>query len=293
MRFTLPIIDSAKSDLWRFVLLVLPVDRNNMVNPLFDIQRAFVPIVQKTVRNLFPVRRIYCLGQNYESYAKETGCVTTKAFPYFFTKPSDSIVTDIKRFDASSPVELHIRYPPMTESFQHEVELVVAIGCHKKNEQLQEFRNLAPDDVADIVLGYSVGLDMTRRDLQLLLKSSGHPLDLAKGPDDGAVISPIVPAETLMEEQPSLFRTSERSASVICSGRLLLSVNGTVRQDGCISSMILPVDDAISRLSQYIALKPGDLIYTGTPSGIGPVRRGDVLDCSVEGVGSLRVTIDK
>lgn len=238
-----------------------------------------------------PVRRIYCLGQNYESMAKETGCVTMKSFPYFFTKPTDSIVTGGDRI--GTPVCLRVHYPPMTESFQHEVELVVAIGPHSKRKELQHFKNMPPDEVADVVLGYGVGLDMTRRDLQLQLRTSGHPLDLAKGPDEGAVVSPLVSASWLQETHPELFRSEKRSARVVCSGELHLAVNGTLRQEDCVSSMILPVDDAISRLSQYVTLMPGDLIYTGTPSGVGPVRRGDVISCAMEGIGALEVTIEK
>eukprot|EP00796_Vickermania_ingenoplastis_P005301 gene5301-3804_t len=260
---------------------------------LFDVPQTVVPIVGTAAKHLFPVRRIYCLGQNYESMAKVTGCVTPKGFPYFFTKPTDSLVTDARNFDFSSAVHLKIHYPPMTESFQHEVELVVAIGPHQKDKELKEYGNLTPVEVADVILGYAIGLDMTRRDLQLQLSSSGHPLDLAKGPDEGAVISPLVPASQLLEAHPTLFRNKERSAAVVCNGRLSLSVNGTTRQEGSMSSMILPVDDAVSRLSKYVTLKPGDLIYTGTPAGIGPVRRGDIIQCSLEGIGSLHVTIEK
>lgn len=264
-----------------------------MPRVIFDIPRVLVPIVGKTSKELFPVRRIYCVGQNYVGCAKQTGCVTTKALPYFFTKPSDSVVTDINRFEMDTSVDLSIHYPPMTESLQHEVELVVAIGCHQTQKMMKEFSNLSPEDVPSVVFGYGVGVSLTRRDLQLLLTSSGHSLDLAKGPDEGAVISPLVTAQALKEKHPDLFRNTKRNAGIMCNGHLSLAVNGTVRQNDSISSMILPVDDGISRLSKYVTLKPGDLIYTGTPSGIGPVRRGDVLDCSVEGIGHLKVTIEK
>lgn len=259
---------------------------------LFDISHPLVPFIGKNVRSFFPVRRIYCVGQNYNSMAEESGCVTTKAFPYFSTKPSDSVVTDLNCKDLSVPVELQIPYPSMTESFQHEVEMVVAIGPHKKNKE-SIYRNLAPEEVTDVILGYAVGLDMTRRDLQLQLKRSQHPWDLAKGPDHGAVLSPLTCATTLQESNPSLFCNSERSGSVVCNGKLSLCVNGKQRQTGCLSDLILTVEEAISRLTKYVDLLPGDLIYTGTPGGVGPVRRGDILECCVEGIGSLKVTIGK
>lgn len=264
-----------------------------MSRVIFDIPQTLVPIVGKKVKELFPVRRIYCIGQNYVRCGKHTGCMTTQALPYFFTKPSDSVVTDVNRFDMDTAVNLCIHYPPMTESFQYEVELVVAIGRHQSEYSMTEYSNLSPEEAAEVVFGYGVGVSLTRRDLQLLLSSSGHSLDLAKGPDEGAVVSPLVPAENLKEMHPKLFRNSERSPGIMCNGQLTLSVNGAVRQNDSISSMILPVDDGISRLSKYVTLKPGDLIYTGTPSGIGPVRRGDVLDCSVEGIGHLMVTVEK
>lgn len=255
---------------------------------LFNVPQTVVPFIGKETKALFPVRRIYCLGQNYVGMAKEQGCVIKKGFPYFFTKPTDSIVTDVHQFDRINPTKLRVHYPPLTESFQHEVELVVAIGpgCGKG------VKNVSPDKVPEMVVGYGVGIDMTRRDLQLQLQSAGLPIDLAKGPDEGAVLSPLVCAAWLHEEHPALFRSRKRSAGVLCSGRLTLSVNGTVRQDDCVSSMILPVDEAISRLSRYVTIMPGDLLYMGTPTGLGPVRRGDVITCSVEGVGSLAVTIE-
>ena len=209
------------------------------------------------LKERFPIRRVYCVGQNYAGHAKEMG--HAKADPFFFSKPSDAVV--------EAPTA---RYPVTLDDkvdYHHEVELVVAIGKNGKN--------IASDKSKDYIYGYTIGFDMTRRDLQKIAKEKGRPWDLAKGGDDSAPCGVIAP-------MPGV---------VLAKGAISLSVNDTRRQHGDLSDMVLNVPDMISYLSRFVELEAGDLIFTGTPEGVGPVKRGDVLRGSIEGVGSLEVTI--
>ncbi|KAA0685188.1 fumarylacetoacetate hydrolase family protein [Azospirillum brasilense] len=206
----------------------------------------------------FPVRRIYCVGRNYAAHAREMGADPDREPPFFFMKPADAIVAD----------GTAIPYPPRTANLHHEIELVVAIGTGG--------RDIAVERALDHVYGYGVGLDMTRRDLQNAAKKEGKPWDMGKGFDQSA------PCGTL-----------RRAADIghPDTGSVTLSVNGELRQKGDLSDLIWSVSETISYLSGLVELQPGDLIYTGTPEGVGPVVAGDRLEGAVEGVGSIAVTI--
>lgn len=202
----------------------------------------------------FAVRRIFCVGRNYAEHAREMGSDPQKEPPFFFTKPADAIV-------ASGS---DVAYPPRTGNLHHEVELVVAIG--------KAGTNISADTALSHVFGYAVGNDLTRRDLQNEAKASGRPWDMAKGFDQSACISPICTVDDI--GHPS-------------QGRIWLSVNGTARQDDDLSSLIWPIPHVIAELSTYVTLQPGDLIYSGTPAGVGRLMRGDRIEAGIDGVGTL------
>jgi len=216
------------------------------------------PTVPVAGSDPFPVRRIYCVGRNYAAHAREMGADPDREPPFFFMKPADAIVAD----------GTAIPYPPRTANLHHEIELVVAIGTGG--------RDIAVERALDHVYGYGVGLDMTRRDLQNAAKKEGKPWDMGKGFDQSA------PCGTL-----------RRAADIghPDKGSVTLSVNGELRQKGDLSDLIWTVSETISYLSGLVELQPGDLIYTGTPEGVGPVVAGDRLEGAVEGVGSIAVTI--
>ena len=206
---------------------------------------------------LFAVRRVYCVGRNYAEHIIEMGN-DTRDPPFFFAKPADAVVAG----GAAIP------YPPRTDDLQHEIELVVAIGA--------EGADIEVADALNHVYGYAVGLDMTRRDLQAQAKKAGRPWEMAKGFDFSAPIGTIEPAASI--GHPS-------------SGAITLKVNGELRQSGDLSDQIWSVAEAIAHLSGFVTLQAGDLIMTGTPAGVGPVVRGDVLEGAIAGVGSVRTSI--
>ena len=203
------------------------------------------------------MRRVYCVGRNYAEHAREMGN-DERDPPFFFSKPADAVVVGGE----------DIPYPSQTSDFHYEIELVVAIG--------KDGENIAPENALDHVYGYAVGLDMTRRDLQAVAKKAGRPWDMAKGFDLSAPIGTIEPAAQI--GHPG-------------KGAITLDVNSTERQRGDLSDQIWGVADTIAYLSTYVALKAGDLIMTGTPAGVGAVVRGDVLEGTIEGVGTVRTTI--
>lgn len=203
----------------------------------------------------FPVHRIYCVGRNYAKHAREMGKDPDRDPPFFFSKPADAVI----------PSGTDVPYPPQTENFHHEIELVVAIGTAG--------RDIPEDAVHDHIYGYAVGNDLTRRDLQLEARDKGRPWDTGKAFDFSAPITPIRPAADIGHPE---------------SGRIWISVNGEVKQDGDLEELIWDVKEVVSILSGLFSLKPGDLIYTGTPAGVGPVSRGDELVGGVDGVGELR-----
>lgn len=218
-------------------------------------KRSTLPVEGESAR--FPIRRVYCVGRNYAAHAREMGHDPDREPPFFFSKPADAVV--------KSGSELS--FPTITNDLHHEIELVVAIGTGGANivEQL----------ALDHVYGYAVGLDMTKRDLQGEAKKLGRPWDLSKGFDASAPCGPIQPATKIGHPEQGVIR---------------LEVNGEERQSGDLSQQIWNVREVISHLSKYVRLEPGDLIMTGTPSGVTGVSPGDQLVGSVEGVGEVRVT---
>lgn len=206
----------------------------------------------------FPVNRIFCVGRNYAAHVREMGFDPEREEPCYFTKASRCI--------AASGSE--IPYPPATQNYHHEVELVVAVG--------KAGFELSVDEALSIVYGYACGLDMTRRDLQVASRDSKGPWDIGKDFENSAVISPVRPAEEIGHP---------------ASGRIQLAVNGELRQDSDLVHLIWSVPEIIAHLSRYYRLLPGDLIYTGTPDGVGPVEPGDRITGSVAAVGGISLTI--
>ena len=221
--------------------------------------QAVVPIEGTT--DLFPVHRIYCVGRNYADHAKEMGFSEREA-PFFFSKPPDAVLS----VPAGSTGELP--YPGETSNLHHEIELVVAIG--------KGGRNIAATDAFSHVWGYAVGIDMTRRDLQFALRDKGRPWDVAKGFDSSAPISPLKPVAATGE---------------LLTANIWLNVNDAKRQNSDISKLIWSVNETIEHLSKFYALAPGDLIYTGTPEGVGAVKVGDLMEGGIAGVGTLKVRV--
>ena len=209
----------------------------------------------------FPVRRIYCVGRNYAEHAQEMG-FTGREPPFFFLKPSDAIMP----VPYGSTGEIH--YPPLTANFHHEVEMVVAIGLGG--------RDIAAADAARHIWGYAVGLDMTRRDLQNDMKKQGRPWCIGKAFDESAPIGPLHPAASVGD---------------LSGGAVTLSVNGVLRQKGDLSELIWNVAETIETLSRAWTLAPGDLIFTGTPAGVGAVVAGDVMTATIAGLGTLSVAV--
>lgn len=206
----------------------------------------------------FPVRRIFCVGRNYAAHAREMGKDPERDPPFFFTKPADAVVDS----GASVP------YPPLTKNLHHEIELVVAIG--------KDGSDVDAAAAASHVWGYGVGIDLTRRDLQEDAKATGRPWDWSKGFDLSAPCAPLVPAA---------------DAGPMTSGRIWLAVNGTVRQDADLTELIWPVSEIIAACSRAVVLRRGDLIYTGTPAGVGALRPGDRVTGSVDRLGEIEVGI--
>jgi fumarylpyruvate hydrolase len=220
---------------------------------------ATVPVVGRSER--FPVHRIYCVGRNYEEHAKEMG-FTGREPPFFFMKPADAVL----------PVEAgqtgHMPYPSLTANLHHEIELVVAIG--------KGGRAIAAANALEHVFGYAVGLDMTRRDLQNDMKKQGRPWCIGKGFDHSAPIGPITPAA---------------QAGDVAQAAIWLQVNGADRQRSTVAQLNWNIAETIEHLSAAWELQPGDLIFSGTPEGVGAVVRGDVLEGGVDGLGTLRLQV--
>lgn len=206
---------------------------------------------------LFPVRRVYCVGRNYADHAAEMGADRREP-PFFFSKPADALV----------PGGGEVAYPPATDNLQHEVELVVALAAGGAD--------IDPTQALDCVYGYAVGLDLTRRDLQLRARDKGHPWDMGKGFDQSAPIAAIHPLATVGHP---------------AHGSIWLKVNGQLRQNGDLEQMSWKVAEVIAQLSTYVTLVAGDLIFTGTPAGVSTVRRGDMLEAGVAGVGEICVRL--
>lgn len=220
---------------------------------------ASVPSVPIAGTDLnYPVRRIYCVGRNYAEHAREMGFEPEREPPFFFSKPADAIVPD----------GATIAYALATQNLHHEVELVAALG--------KAGVNIARESALEHVYGYAAGIDMTRRDLQLGARDKGRPWDVGKAFDQSAPISAI-------------HRSSEIGHPR--AGAIRLSVNGQVRQNADLKQLLWPVADLVVELSRLFVLQPGDLIYTGTPAGVGPLTIGDELYGSIEGVATITIRI--
>ena len=218
-----------------------------------------VPVVGLSEQ--FPVHRIYCVGRNYEEHAKEMGGTGREA-PFFFMKPADALLY------AAPGATAHMPYPTLTSNLHHEIELVVAIGTGG--------RNIAAADAQHHIYGYAVGLDMTRRDLQNDMKKAGRPWSIGKGFDHSAPMGPITPAAQVPH---------------IADAAIALCVNGAMRQNSAISQLIWNVAETIEQLSKAWELQPGDLIFTGTPAGVGAVVAGDVMQGDITGLSGIRVAL--
>ena len=215
-----------------------------------------LPVVGDSKR--FPVNRIYCVGRNYADHAREMGHDPDREPPFFFMKPATAIVTDGQT----------MAYPALSNDVHHELEMVVALG--------KGGANISVDQALDHVWGYGLGLDMTRRDLQAEAKKMGRPWDTGKAFDQSAPCSALVPVS---------------QCGHLSKGRIYLTVNGQVKQDGDLAMMIWNVPETIAYLSTLFTLMPGDLIFSGTPAGVAAVKRGDVLEGHVDGLPVLHTKI--
>jgi fumarylpyruvate hydrolase len=223
---------------------------------LFDLPGT--PVASTADGNGFPIRRVFCVGRNYAAHAREMGRDPDREPPFFFTKWAETVV----------PSGTTIPYPSETSNFQYEAELVVAIGK-------SGFR-IAPENARDYIYGYATGLDMTRRDLQLQARDLGRPWDTAKNVEQSSPLGTIHPATRVGHLE---------------KGRIALTLDGEVKQSADLADLIWPVTDVISFLSKLYRLQTGDLIYTGTPAGVGPVKPGNVLEVMIEGLDSLTIRI--
>ena len=220
--------------------------------------QAFVLVADRT--DVFPVHRIYCVGRNYEEHAREMGASGREA-PFFFCKPADAVV-------CAQLGPIRMRYPDRTADLQHEVELVVALGAGGYQVQVEQ--------AGRMVWGYAVGIDLTRRDLQADAKRQGRPWDVSKGFDRSAPLGAIrLAADT----------------GRLGSQRIWLNVNGRGRQEGTLSQMIWNVEETISQLSGFFELAAGDLIFTGTPAGVGALLPGDRVEAGIDGFGGIDLEI--
>ena len=220
---------------------------------------AVVGVPVHGTADLFPVRRIFCVGRNYAAHAREMGHDPDREPPFFFTKPADAIVLCT---DPKSPTK--IAYPPATKNLHHEMELVVAMKSGGAD--------IPVDKALDHVFGYACGLDMTRRDLQNQAKDMGRPWDMGKGFDQSAPIGVIYPASEVGHP---------------AKGSIQLDVNGKTRQKSDLNALIWSIPELICDLSRFYHLQPGDLIFTGTPEGVGSLQPGDRIDGHVDGVGDI------
>jgi fumarylpyruvate hydrolase len=210
----------------------------------------------------FPVRRVYCVGRNYEAHVREMGHDPDRSPPIFFCKPTDAVL------EVPQGAEGRFPYPDATSNCHHEIELVVAIG--------KGGRDISPGEARRHIFGYAIGLDMTRRDLQRAAAKAGQPWETGKAFDASAPMGPIHPLE---------------QTGCLEAGALSLHVNGELRQKADLSQLIWGVDETIAALSRLFELQPGDLIFSGTPEGVGEVRHGDLMTGRFDGLGELLVRV--
>ncbi len=226
----------------------------------FTVARTTIPVLGRS--EVFPVRRIYCIGRNYAAHAIEMGSDPTREPPFFFQKPTDAIQV------VSPGEELDHPYPPLTRNYHYELELVVALKGGG--------RDIPVDEALERVYGYAVGLDMTRRDLQLAMRAEEKPWEIGKSFDHSAVLGPLHPVEEVGHFH---------------QGRIRLRVNGEVKQDADLDQMIWNVAEQISQLSQGSELRAGDIIYSGTPENVGPVVVGDLMEGHIDGLTEIGVRV--
>jgi len=227
---------------------------------IFPVGVSTIPIVGET--DVFPVRRIYCIGRNYAAHAREMGSDPTREPPFFFQKPADAIQLVPEGKTVDHP------YPTMTKNYHHEVELVAAIG--------KRGRDIAVGQALDHVVGYALGLDMTRRDLQKAAGEMKRPWEVGKSFDHAAVVSHLHPVS---------------GVGHLKQGAIWLKVNGKTRQSSDLKMMVWNVAEQITQLSRYYELFPGDIVYSGTPENVGPVVPGDVMDAHIDGLYDIRVKV--
>ncbi len=238
----------------------LPGTAQPGVKTPFNVPATHVPIVGSEM--LFPVRRVYCIGRNYRAHAIEMGSNPDREPPFFFQKPTDAIQNVAVGTVADHP------YPPLTKNYHYEVELVAALN--------KGGRNIAMASALDHVYAYALGLDMTRRDLQRAMGDEKKPWEIGKSFDMSAPIGP-------------LHRASQIGG--FAAGGIWLKVNGVVKQNANLNQMIWSVAEQIAKLSEAFELMPGDIIYSGTPENVGPVVRGDVIECHIDRLPNLSVKI--
>jgi fumarylpyruvate hydrolase len=226
----------------------------------FTVAGTTIPIVGSDMQ--FPVRRIYCIGRNYAAHAREMGSDPTREPPFFFQKPTDAIQNVAPGTVADHP------YPTLTKNYHYEVELVAALS--------KGGRNIPEAQALDHVYAYTVGLDMTRRDLQRAMGDEKKPWEIGKSFDHSAVLGPLHPATSIGHYK---------------QGAIWLKVNGQTKQNANLNQMIWSVAEQVSKLSEAFELMPGDIIYSGTPANVGPVVRGDVIDCHIDGLPNLGIKI--
>lgn len=210
----------------------------------------------------FPVRRVYCVGRNYAAHAREMGFDPDREPPFFFCKPSDAVVP------VAAGQVLELAYPAETANYHYEIELVVAIG--------KGGRNIALEQANEHVWGYAVGLDMTRRDLQMTMREMGRPWEIGKAFDDSAPIGPMYPASRIGH---------------LDTGAIWLQVGGVDKQRSDVDKLIWSVPETIAYLSRFFTLQPGDLIMSGTPEGVGPVVAGELMRGGVDGLGEIAARV--
>jgi fumarylpyruvate hydrolase len=237
-----------------------PAEAQTGPKPVFSVAATTIPIVGEA--GVFPVRRIYCIGRNYAAHAIERGSDPTREPPFFFQKPTDAIQNVGIGEVADHP------YPSLTKNYHHEVELVAALKSGGSN--------IATEQALEHVYGYALGLDMTRRDLQNGMAAEKKPWEIGKSFDHAAVLGPIHPVS---------------KSGHFTKGAISLAINGTVRQDSNLDKMIWSVAEQIAKLSEAFELKAGDIIYSGTPENVGPVVKGDVLLCKLEGLPDMSIRI--
>jgi len=240
---------------------VAPVTAANVPKTPFAVPGTTIPIAGSD--QAFPVRRIYCIGRNYAAHAREMGSDPTREPPFFFQKPTDAIQHVPPGTVADHP------YPTLTKNYHYEVELVVALG--------QGGRNVPIDKALALVYGYSLGLDMTRRDLQRAMGDEKKPWEIGKSFDHSAVVGQVHPVGSV--------------GGHYSDGSIWLKVNGTTKQDATLKHMIWSVAEQISKLSEAFELMAGDIIYSGTPENVGPVVRGDLIEIHIDRLPNLSVKI--